>query len=368
MADYTIVWDQAGLDLDGTNNFVNASDSADSVNVEISTPPNGSGNQWGLSGQVGQGSLETDFPVPGTSTVASVDFGENVADTTFKLYDVDGNFAGGSLNWDDKVTIEAVDASGNPVAVIYTDQDGQIVTGNTIEGNSDLDVTTYVTVSFAAPIASFNITFTNGGEHPQAGYVGIGNVTFNDIPPGCFVRGTLIETDRGEVAVEALKADDLVRTADNGFQPIRWIGSTTVKAKGSKAPILFRKGAIGNTRDLMLSPAHRVMIEGWQSELLFGGSQYLASAKSLVNDSTIMRQVSDSVDYFHILFDRHEIVYSDGAPTESFHPGEAETGVMAQAARDEIFRFFPELEHNSASYGPAARGSLTVHEAALLNL
>jgi hypothetical protein len=182
------------------------------------------------------------------------------------------------------------------------------------------------------------------------------------------VRGTLIETDRGEVAIEALMADDLVRTADNGFQPIRWVGSTTVKAKGSNAPILFRKGAIGNTRDLMLSPAHRVMLHGWQSELLFGVSEVLASAKSLVNDSTILRQNADSVEYFHVLFDRHEIVFSDGVPTESFHPGEAETGILAQDARDEIYSLFPELAQNRLSYGPSARDTLSAHEVALLSV
>jgi len=366
MADYTIVWDSANLD--SFNDYTSVNHPLDTVHVDISTPPNIHGEQWGLSGQVGQGTLESDFPTPSTPTVVFVDFHEDVANATFKLYDVDGNPLGGGLNWDDKVTIQAVDAFGDPVATIYTDQDGQIVTGNTIEGNGNLDVHTYVTVSFAGPITSFTVTFTNGANHPQAGYVGIGNVTFDELYPSCFVRGTLIETDRGEVAIEALMIDDLVLTADNGFQPIRWIGSTTVKASGSNAPVLFRKGAIGNARDLMLSPAHRVMLRGWQSELLFGAAEILTSAKSLINDSSIVQHSADKVEYFHVLFDRHEIVFSNGAPTESFHPGKTEVGILAQQARDEIFSLFPELAQDYSSYGPPARKSLRAHEAALLNL
>src|SRR5690606_26001535 len=41
----------------------------------------------------------------------------------------------------------------------------------------------------------------------------------------CFCRGTLILTDQGEVAVEKLRAGDIVMTRDHGPQPIEWIGS-----------------------------------------------------------------------------------------------------------------------------------------------
>ena len=66
----------------------------------------------------------------------------------------------------------------------------------------------------------------------------------------CFVAGTRIETARGAVAVEDLVPGDLITTRDNGLQPLRWIGRTTVPARGDHAPIRFAPGAIGNRRAL----------------------------------------------------------------------------------------------------------------------
>ncbi|MBL1436234.1 MAG: Hint domain-containing protein [Rhodobacteraceae bacterium] len=370
MPEYVLDWTTANLDTSpgNTNDFVGTG--TNTASVDVFTPVNGNGEQWGIGGAVGQGTLESDFPDQPTEVI--VKFNEDMANVTFNLYDVDGNAAGGNLSWDDLVTITAVDAMGNPVTVIYTNLDGQTVSvpDGSIEGETNTAVSEFVTVTFSAPIASFTVTFTNGADHVDTGYVGIGDVSFDEAVPDCFVRGTMIETDRGEIAIEALAVGDLVRTADNGFQPIRWIGSLSVKAKGSKAPILFRKGTIGNTRDLLLSPAHRVMLQGWQSEVLFGKGELLASAQSLVNDSTIIRQsADDNVDYFHILFDTHEIIFSNGAATESYHPGNAaEAGTMAQEARNEIFSLFPELEYGFGSYGASVRSTLRPHEAALLKM
>ena len=74
----------------------------------------------------------------------------------------------------------------------------------------------------------------------------------------------------------------------------------------------------------------------------------------------------EEVTYIHILFDDHEIVYSDGATTESFHPGEVGLSAVTSAAREEIFAIFPELRALPSSFGPAARRSLRRHEARLL--
>ena len=136
---------------------------------------------------------------------------------------------------------------------------------------------------------------------------------------------------------------------------------------GDLAPILIRKGALGNDRDLRVSPQHRMLLQGWQAEMLFGEEEVLATAKSLVNDHSILRDEGGEVEYFHILFDTHEIIYAEGAPSESFHPGEQGWKALDQATRNEILTLFPELaDGRFEDYGASARASLKLNEGQLL--
>lgn len=202
---------------------------------------------------------------------------------------------------------------------------------------------------------------------PGGARISWNNVTINDFERiiVCFVRGTNIETQNGEIAIENLRHGDMVKTLDNGYQPIRWIGSTTVPAVGNLAPYRIRKDTLGNKRDLLVSPQHRMMLSGWQLELLFDETEVLATAKSLQNDCTITRQEGGDVEYFHMLFDTHEIVFAEGAPSESFHPGEQGMDAISEQSRDEIYRLFPELEFDLQAYGTVARRSLKSYETTL---
>ncbi|HEY6918578.1 MAG TPA: Hint domain-containing protein, partial [Tabrizicola sp.] len=74
---------------------------------------------------------------------------------------------------------------------------------------------------------------------------------------------------------------------------------------------------------------------------------------------------ADGVTYVHILFDRHEIVQSDGVWTESFQPAERTLNALDAAARAEVLTLFPELADDPASF-PAARLSLRAYEAKVL--
>ncbi|SDN44951.1 Ca2+-binding protein, RTX toxin-related [Lutimaribacter pacificus] len=182
----------------------------------------------------------------------------------------------------------------------------------------------------------------------------------------CFTVGTRIATLHGEVAIEALQAGDLVLTMDHGYQPVRWIGSTRVRAVGNLAPILFRKGALNNVRDLMVSPQHCMFLSGAYAELAFGEHEVLAPAKHLVNDHSVIRVEGGEVEYFHILFDTHEIVFAEGCPSESFHPGQAGLNALGEAARQEIFALFPQLaDGDFDGFGDSGRMVLKAHEAQL---
>ena len=178
----------------------------------------------------------------------------------------------------------------------------------------------------------------------------------------------MIKTQIGERPIEELAAGDIVVTMDHGPQPIRWIGSSKRPAIGKFAPILIRKGALGNTRDLRVSPQHRMLLSGWHAEVLFGEREVLATAKSLVNDHSILSEEGGEVEYFHMLFDTHEIVYAEGAPSESFHPGPEGWKALDEPTRNEILELFPQLANgNFDSYGPSARASLKYKEESLLS-
>lgn len=191
----------------------------------------------------------------------------------------------------------------------------------------------------------------------------------------CHATGTMIDVLGGQKPVEALELGDLVRTKDNGFQPVRWIASRTLRgadfaADPSLRPIRIREGALGTSkpsRDLWVSQQHCVLLDDWRCALLFGEDEVLAPAKALVNDHSITVDHSDKeVTYYHFMFDAHEIVYSNGVETESFHPAFAGVDALDADKRAELFKLFPELEADVAQYGDTARATLREFEIEVL--
>lgn len=191
-------------------------------------------------------------------------------------------------------------------------------------------------------------------------------LTFDNTNVVCFTRCTLIHTARGCIPVEQIRPGERVQTRDSGVQEVRWVGSKSVPARNKFAPILIRKGALGNSRDLRVSPQHRMLLQGWGPELITGETEVLAAAKMLIDGRSVIRQEGGMVEYFHILFDRHEIILAEDCWSESFQPGDMAIGALAEAARGEIYALFPELRAGGLdSYGADARRSLKQHEALL---
>lgn len=201
----------------------------------------------------------------------------------------------------------------------------------------------------------------------------IGTLSFSNIETvvPCFTPGTLIATGHGDIPVEELRVGDRVLTLDHGYQPIRWIGRKTLTdAELDRAPnlrpVLIRRGALGSSRperDMRLSPQHRVLIAAPEAELMTGEPQLLAPAIQLVGQPGIAQEVAaKGVTYIHLLFDRHEIILSDGIWSESFQPGEATLNGMEDAQRAELCALFPELETLTAAPYPAARPTTRRHE------
>ena len=262
------------------------------------------------------------------------------------------------ITFDAALRVNAENGDGYTVEIL--DSNGNIVATQTITPTANVLSGFSIPVTFPAA-GTYALRFTEIGNDNSYGAL-LDNVSIL----ACFHKGTRIETKSGARLIEDLQIGDLVRTLDHGFQPIRWIGSTSCYAHGDFAPILIRKGALGNSQDLTVSPNHRMMLTDWRAELLFGAPEILVPARALVNDNSIMQVSGGKAKYFHMMFDQHEIVFSEGIASESFFP-DAETLTMAEdEARAEILCLFPELSINTMSYGLTARSTLGAGELALL--
>ena len=169
-------------------------------------------------------------------------------------------------------------------------------------GNPDVILNLDTAYNYSAGTFSF---FTAGGA----------TVITDNVTP-CYLAGTLILTDRGEIRVEDLVIGDRVATLDGTAKPIKWIGKRTYSsafAAGNRdiIPVRIALGALGDNvpvRDLYVSPLHAMYLD-----------EVLVQAEHLVNGVSVMRCPEiDPIRYFHIELERHDIVFANGAPAETF--------------------------------------------------
>src|SRR5215831_465146 len=134
----------------------------------------------------------------------------------------------------------------------------------------------------------------------------------------CFLRGTLIRTPSGEREISTLAIGDLVVTHSGQEKPINWIGRRSLRRAAGKVwradvlPIKVARSALTEGvphRDLYLSSQHALYLDG-----------LLVTVGSLVNGSTIVRCDADelqNLDYFHLELAEHDVVFAEGAPSET---------------------------------------------------
>jgi len=228
--------------------------------------------------------------------------------------------------------------------------------------------TTIETVAYpddAGPGQSLNYTET--GVYEGAGVPDPGVV--------CFTAGSHIKTENGDIPIEALQAGDLVLTKDHSLQPLRWIGHRIVSPAEQIAipnfrPVIIQKSAIADNvpcRNMRVSQQHRILIESHQAEALFGRAAVLCAAVSLDNDHSItIQKAPKRVEYIHLLFDQHEIVFVDRLASESFHPCPSGINKLSAKAQREIYALFPELKDGKSM--ALAYPALNAVEAAILGV
>ncbi|MGL6210260.1 MAG: Hint domain-containing protein [Paracoccaceae bacterium] len=267
-------------------------------------------------------------------------------------------------------------SGGNDRDVFLGGGDGDVVDGN--EGGDDFDTLDLtgsgpLEIEFdAANAENGTVRFFDAITGEQTGEMSFVNIE-NVIP--CFTPGTMIATPRGEVPVEQLQAGDRVITRDNGLQEIAWVGAKELSWRDLSLaphlkPVLIRQGSLGNglpERDMMVSPNHRLLVANDRTALYFDEHEVLVAAKHLVAANGVSQIDSMGTTYIHFMFERHQVVLSNGAWTESFQPGDMTLKGMGNAQRSEIYDLFPSLKTDIGlkDYS-AARRTLKRHEAALL--
>ena len=135
----------------------------------------------------------------------------------------------------------------------------------------------------------------------------------------CFLRGTTIRTAEGDRKIEDLAVGDLLPTVFGGACPIQWIGRYRYRKSDptkpwvrNVMPIRIARSALSPNvpyANLYISEAHALLIDG-----------VLVAAGNLVNDTTITRYDArelDELEFFHIKLERHDVIYAEGAPTET---------------------------------------------------
>ncbi|MCY1126278.1 Hint domain-containing protein [Frigidibacter sp. RF13] len=169
-----------------------------------------------------------------------------------------------------------------------------------------------------------------------------------------FAAGTLITRPGGAPeAIEKLKIGDPVLTRDNGPQPIRWIGKATLRAAGSFAPVVISAGTLGNLGELVVSPHHRIFLYQRGARRLGGTAEVLVQAKHLVDGDRVWRREGGFVDYYSLVFDRHEIIFAEGVAAESLMVNEETVRLLPEDLADDLRSRFPGLRQ-SQYYGTEA--------------
>ena len=196
----------------------------------------------------------------------------------------------------------------------------QWVTGTSkLAANSSLSGFSFI--SSEAPSAVFGNTTTFPPTPVTTAFVYSG-APFSDngfqfvaAEAACFLPGTHILTDRGEVVVEALQVGDRIVTIGGQTRPLCWIGHGRALAtrgrRNAATPVIVRKGALGPNvpnRDLRVTKGHALWFDGALIPV-----EFLVNHRSILWDDR-----AQEVVVYHLELDAHDVLIANGAAAESY--------------------------------------------------
>lgn len=240
-------------------------------------------------------------------------------------------------------TITFIDGTTADItAVIFQDVNGNTYWAPEFANNAD-----QVAMESAA-IRSLTLNSVNGAN--ASGLAG-DRQSWNFVT--CYVAGTRIATPEGDRAIVDLSVGDLVVTRDHGAQTIRWIGKSTVKGAGKLAPVRIAAGALGADspkRDLYVSRQHRMLLASRVCERMFGSAEILVPAIKLISLPGIsVAETAEDVTYYHLMTDDHQVIYAEGAASETLLTGPHAINALGPVAMAELQAIFPDIMDTTVS-------------------
>ncbi|MBB5723406.1 MAG: hypothetical protein ACJAVZ_004802 [Afipia broomeae] len=222
------------------------------------------------------------------------------------------------------------------------------------------------------PAGPSTVTYTEADEAAGVGGDDDGQLDFMDFP--CITPGAMITTPDGFTDVAALKSGDLVETLDHGTVPLAWVGRRTLDLtnRATGKPILIKTSFFGEqqpSRDLILSPDHRILVNDPACKFLFETSEVLAPSKGLVGLPRIREMRGRRhIEYITLFTEQHEIIFANGLAVETLYPGPEALHRLGALGRAKILSVCPALRHQSPSVVyPGARRLLSVRESKVLS-
>lgn len=306
------------------------------------------------TGDVG---IEINLTDPGVQATTDPDTGRTyyvISEDEFPilLTDPDG---GGATNYE---AYALTDIGADPDEVLsFLDIGGGTTNITANDGLAAGQVSTNIPVPTGPNAATYTIQFRPVAPDEPI----LAPLTEGAAPP-CFAAGTRIRTAQGPVEVEDLRPGALIATADGGQAVLRKVLSRVfsggeLRAQPNLCPVQIRAGALGDglpARDLFVSRQHRMLVRSKIAKRMFGNVEVLIAAHQLTALPGIdLAQPIQGVTYFHLLFDSHQVIFAEDAPSESLYLGQEALKSISPEAREEILTIFPQLATSDHCPTPA---------------
>ena len=306
----------------------------------------------------------------------AVDAGADVSDLVVTVYRADGTIRSSNdlsvlspitVNGKDVYLIEAGDAT-NFNGLLLSEAVSLSENGTVFSFLSFDDTAGGVstTIGPAANSTSTDIGMAGAGSSLETTDGGATYFTQTTPDPNnvtCLTTGAAVQTKNGLVNVEDLIDGMQILNYEGEYRTLRKVFSRNIceadlKENQKLLPVRICAGAIGNglpTKDLIVSRQHRMLVSSPIVKRMFDETNVLVASVRLTSLPGIFVDTSiKDIQYFHLLFDDHEVIFADGAATESLFLGVEAIKSLPIQNKEELRAIFPDLmrplESHSSKY------------------